>query len=257
MWWLGVLSLFLILVMSLFLTRLATMALMFTGLSRESARFQARSALTGVGFTTSEAEQVVQHPVRRRIIMLLMMLGNAGVVTVMATLIVTFLQAQGTGQILTKLAATLGGLSLFALVANSSWVERKMSFVISWALRRWTHLDARDYVNLLQLANRYGVTEIKVNEDNWLAGRSLDDLRLTEEGILVLGVYPRRGRYIGVPRGSTVIGVGDVLVVYGSSNRLNALHERPHGAEGDAAHAGAAAAFQQSLADQAGTAENA
>jgi len=33
-----------------------------TGLSRESARFQARSALTGGGFTTTESEAVVRHP---------------------------------------------------------------------------------------------------------------------------------------------------------------------------------------------------
>ena len=35
-----------------------------TGTSSELARFQARSAFTGVGFTTSEAESVVLHPVR-------------------------------------------------------------------------------------------------------------------------------------------------------------------------------------------------
>jgi len=32
------------------------MALMFTGLSHEAARFQARSAFSGVGFTTIEPE---------------------------------------------------------------------------------------------------------------------------------------------------------------------------------------------------------
>lgn len=252
MWWLGVLSLFLILTLSLFLTRIATMALVFTGLSLESARFQARSALTGVGFTTSEAEQVVQHPVRRRIIMLLMLLGNAGVVTVMATLIVTFLQAEDTGQILTKAAGILIGLLLFSFVARSAYLERRMGVLIAWALKRWSHLDARDYVNLLQLANKYGVTEIKVNEGDWVAGRSLADLKLTDEGVLVLGVYPRRGRYIGVPRGSTVVGAGDVLVIYGSADCLSKLHERPCGAEGDEAHAIATTGFQQALEQEDG-----
>ena len=47
---------------SLLVTRVAAIALSVTGLSRESARFQARSAFTGVGFTTSEAESVVNHP---------------------------------------------------------------------------------------------------------------------------------------------------------------------------------------------------
>jgi hypothetical protein len=250
MWWLGVLSLFLILTLSLLLTRIATVALVFTGLSRESARFQARSALTGVGFTTSEAEQVVAHPVRRRIIMLLMLLGNAGVVTVMATLIVTFLQAEGQGQVLNKLVGILVGLLLFSFVARSAYLERRMSAAIAWALKRWTHLDARDYVNLLQLSNRYGVTELKVNDGDWLAGRSLADLELTAEGVLILGVYPRRGKYIGVPRGSTVIKPGDVLVVYGTTDCLNELNTRPRGAEGDEAHQRATTGFQQAQAEQ-------
>ena len=65
----GVIAFLTVLGLSLFITRLATIALTYTGLSREAARFQARSAFTGTGFTTSEAERVVDHPVRRRIIM--------------------------------------------------------------------------------------------------------------------------------------------------------------------------------------------
>ena len=61
-----ILSLLLILAISLVTTRVAALVLERTGLSREIARFQARSAFTGVGFTTAEAESVVGHPVRRR-----------------------------------------------------------------------------------------------------------------------------------------------------------------------------------------------
>ncbi len=75
-----VISLLLIVGLSLHVTRVATVALEHTGLARESARFQSRSAFTGVGFTTSEAESVVGHPVRRRIVMWLMMVGNVGIV---------------------------------------------------------------------------------------------------------------------------------------------------------------------------------
>src|SRR5690606_36218305 len=77
-------------------TRIAAMALMFTGLSREAANFQARSAFTGVGYTTREAEGMVNHPVRRQIVMHLMLLGNIGVATVVATLMVSFTAAAGT-----------------------------------------------------------------------------------------------------------------------------------------------------------------
>jgi len=65
----AIVSLLCVLSLSLFVTRVATVALAHTGLSREAARFQARSAFTGVGFTTSESENVINHPVRRRVVM--------------------------------------------------------------------------------------------------------------------------------------------------------------------------------------------
>jgi hypothetical protein len=75
----GIITVILILVFSILITRVASIALTHTGLSRESSKFQARSAFTGVGFTTTESEKVVNHPVRRRILLLLMILGNAGI----------------------------------------------------------------------------------------------------------------------------------------------------------------------------------
>lgn len=71
-------SLLVIVTISVVVTRVATSALELTGVSRELATFQARSAYTGVGFTTEEAEAVVTHPIRRRIVLNLMLLGNAG-----------------------------------------------------------------------------------------------------------------------------------------------------------------------------------
>lgn len=71
-----------IVTISVLVTRVAATALETTGVSAELAHFQARSAFTGVGFTTSEAEAVVDHPVRRRIMLVLMLTGNAGLVSV-------------------------------------------------------------------------------------------------------------------------------------------------------------------------------
>jgi hypothetical protein len=68
-------------------TRIATVAPTQTGLCRESAKFQARSAVTGVGFTPTESEKVLNHFVRRRILLMLMMPGNAGIVTEVSSLI--------------------------------------------------------------------------------------------------------------------------------------------------------------------------
>ncbi len=74
-----------IIAVSIVVNRIATKALEHTGLSTEAARFQSYSAFTGTGFTTEEAEGVVNHPARRRIVMALMLLRNAGLVTAIST----------------------------------------------------------------------------------------------------------------------------------------------------------------------------
>lgn len=59
-------SLFIIVFLSVIITKIGARALIKTGLARDAAVFQARSAFTGVGYTTREAEKVTSHPDRRR-----------------------------------------------------------------------------------------------------------------------------------------------------------------------------------------------
>ena len=64
---------------SFLVVRAAAIALMMTGMEEKRARFQALSAFSGTGFTTRDAEIVVNNPRRRQIITWLMILGNAGI----------------------------------------------------------------------------------------------------------------------------------------------------------------------------------
>ena len=52
-------SVLLVVIVSMIVIRVAIVALIHTGMGREEARFQARSAFTGAGFTTSESESIV------------------------------------------------------------------------------------------------------------------------------------------------------------------------------------------------------
>ncbi len=107
----AVLSLLIVLTFSLLIVRIATVALTLTGLSSESAGFQARSAFTGTGFTTRESEAVVNHPLRRRIVMLLMILRNAGIITAVSSLILSFVNLGGAEEGLTRLFWILAGVT--------------------------------------------------------------------------------------------------------------------------------------------------
>lgn len=232
----AILTILATIVLSLVVTRVATVALTVTGLSRESARFQARSAFTGVGFTTSEAEAVVAHPVRRRIILLLMLLGNAGLITILASFLLSFAGSEGPRQTLPRILMLLGGLFAIFLVARSQAFDRAFGRVAARFLKRFTDLDVRDYADLLQLSNGYGAIELSVQEDNWVVGKSLEEIALRDEGVAVLGIAHAEGGFVGVPRGDELVGVGDTLTLYGHRQRLHEVAERQAGEEGDLEH---------------------
>lgn len=230
-------SLLVVLTLSFLVTRLATVALMRTGVSRDLARLQAVSAFTGVGFTTGESERIVDHPVRRRILIGLMIFGNAGVVTAIASLILSFTGLQKAGEGLERALWLLAGIALLWIAARSPWVERGIDRIMSWAMGRFTRLRALDFVELLDLGGRYRVTELFVEPGDWVEGCDLEELDLFSEGISVLGIHRADGDYVGVPRGETPVEAGDRLVLYGREEKLAELDERDRGRAGDAAHA--------------------
>ncbi len=233
----AIISLLLIITLSILITRIATIALAHTGLSMESARFQARSAFTGVGFTTTESEQVASHPVRRRIVMVLMLLGNAGIVTSVSSLMLTFLTPGEEGLLSTKLLILFLGLFVLWLASRSRWIDNRLSRIIDKALTKYTKLDTRDYSNLLHLTGDYRVSELKVEPDDWIANRSLEELHLQDEGILILGVRRENGDYLGAPNGKTVIYSEDIVILYGRDPAIESLDERRRGYTGDREHA--------------------
>lgn len=240
----ALISVLIAITLSLLITRIATEALTLTGLSRTSARFQARSAFTGTGFATTESEAIVKHPLRRRIIMWLMFLGNAGFVTVISSLVLTFVSTSSPGDGLSRLFYLLIGIGVLWLLATNRAFNRILTRLVRKALRRWTDLDLQDYARLLHLKGKYQVTQIEVDEDNWLANKKLKQLRLTDEGIAVLGIERRDRIYIGAPYGDTCIYPGDTLIVYGRKAALIELDVRLKGIEGEQAHQKAAAIQQ-------------
>jgi hypothetical protein len=243
----GIIALLAVLGLSLVITRVATIALSSTGLSEEAARFQARSAFTGTGFTTSEAEAVVNHPVRRRIIMILMVLRSAGLVTIIITLILSFVDS-GDGGLnrIIRLAILAGGVGGLWLLSRSRTVDKFVSKLIKKALKKWTDLDVQDYVGLLRLSGQYTVTELKIEEDDWIEGKKLSQCYLRDEGVTVLGITRKDGTYIGGPNGDSEIFAGDTLILYGKAETLSDLDKRRNDIQGQHSHDRAVERHKQS-----------
>ncbi len=237
---LAIMSLLIVVAISMVITRLAAMALVLTGMSHESAKFQARSALAGVGYTTSESEMVVSHPVRRRIVMLLMLVGSISVPTVVATLGVSLFTTLQSEHWWWPLMLLITGLLALAIFGRNPWLGKRLNTCLALALKKWTDLDVRDYVSLLQLQNGYGVTEMIVDPGDWIDGKSLQEAALSREGILVLGIQRADGMYSGTPGATDRIQAGDTLVLYSRIDHLRELDQRGAG-RGDFAHAEALA----------------
>lgn len=239
----SIISLLVVLTLSILVTRIATVALTHTGLARESAKFQARSAFTGVGFTTGESEKVVNHPIRRRILLLLMLLGNAGVVTAVSSLILSFVDLNGGQTLVWRIVLLVAGIVVLWSLASSRWIDRHLSNLVSKALKRYTNLGVQDFAKLLHLAGDYQVNELQVEPGDWMADKQLARLGLRKEGIMVLGITRLDGRYIGAPDGETTVRENDVLILYGRAGAMKDLDERKSGYMGFVAH-------QQRIADQ-------
>ncbi len=224
----GIIALPAVLLVGLLITRVATVMLTFTGLSRDLAWFQARSAFSCCGFTTREAERIAEHPVRRRIIMFLMLMGNGTVVLAITSLVpfVIRLSEAETGSLFSSLFIFGASLFLLWVLAASKWVDRRLFRLIGWALRTFTRLDVRDYHGLLHLSEGFTVLEVPVKADHGATGSNLMQLRLADEGIQVLGIQRVNGAYVGTPTGETYVRSGDTLLLYGREDLLQALDQR-------------------------------
>ena len=216
-----------IIVLSVTVVRIAGIALELTGLSPEIASFQAQSAFSGAGFTTTESETIVTHPVRRRIIRVLILLGSAGISTSIATLVLTFVGESGKDA-MTRGLILLGGLIVIFFVARSKHVYHIMKVVITRALQRWTTMRIFDYEELLGFSEGYSISRVVVKKKSWMAGRSLNELKLEKKGVLVLAIYrkvARKEKFIGSISGETVIEAADVLICYSPEGIAKSLAE--------------------------------
>jgi TrkA-C domain len=190
-----VIALLIIALVSLLVVRVGATALMMTGISWDTASFQAYSAFFGVGFTTKEAELVVNHPVRRRIIRDLILAGNVGLTSALATLIVSRL----------------------------TWFQKMLDHVIQHTLERSGMVRALDYELLLRIQHGYVVSEIEVLPGTFLAGRTLRESRPWDRGVVILAITRDGKTHSGIPARDDLIKSGDILTAYGKESHLVAM----------------------------------
>ncbi|MBU2650971.1 MAG: TrkA C-terminal domain-containing protein [Bacteroidetes bacterium] len=221
---LPVISVITIILFSILITKIATVALVNTGLSSEIARFQARSAFSGVGFTTHEAEMITSHPIRRKIVMILMLLGNAGIVTVMASILLTFIHKDTAGLAwYYNLAALAGGVGLIMFLSANKRIDNWLFTKITLTLKKTTNWHLRDHISLVKLHDDFHLTELQVKKGDWTVGKTLNDPEITKLNIRILGIVKKKNDFLPFPDVNTLIEEGDNLTVFGKESDIKIL----------------------------------
>jgi hypothetical protein len=217
--------------------RIGAIAFQLTGLEWSLAKFQALSCFSGTGFTTKEAELVTGNKQRRRIASVLMILGNAGLVIMIATLASSFVPKE-TDTIISKLSESF--LPFHIPPHLVVWVNLGILVVVVYGIYRlFTHETiARKFTNflrrriikkeifqkvsfeeLLLATGGYGVSRIAVAAGSPVLNKTLAKSQLREEDIMVLATL-RGGETIPNPAANMKILLGDELICFGKLENI-------------------------------------
>lgn len=211
-------TLFIVLSFVVFIVQLGAAALRQTGLPNSVARFQALSAFTGTGFTTSEAESVVNNRSRRHIVSILMIVGNVGLVSILSTVVVSLTHAGRDGSYWGQAGWHLGVLVLIWVLALNPRANRIIYGAIGALLQRSRRFVEHGPRLLAQLPAGLGLYAMNLSEQ--ATGTVADH---SPDGMLVLGLRRLDGSYVDRPAGDEPIAESDELILYGPDRLASKL----------------------------------
>ncbi|MFC2045281.1 hypothetical protein ACFLUH_01205 [Chloroflexota bacterium] len=183
-----------------------------TGMERSKARFQALSAITGTGFTTSEAESVVNHPQRRNIASRLIVVGTTGLLGTIVALILFIragLNAPSPVIIIGIVIALITIVLLIKLGAIS-----KITGAIVGRLRKPKLNASVTTEEIIHKTGQYGVARLSVGKQALESQLTIKATGLEEHGLTVLAIE-RNDIAIPFPAKEEGLLTGDYLLCYG------------------------------------------
>jgi amino acid transporter len=188
---------------------LGSISLEATGMERAKARFQALSALTGTGFTTKEAESIVNHPRRRRIATWLIFLGSVGIVTFLLLLILYLragLNAPTLGHIIVIVATVL----VFVLLIWTGIINKLSNGIIKLFHKTQVYIPEE----ILHQSGDYGIARVKIGKTDGTTGLTIGNTKYKERNIIILAIE-RDEKVLSQPKDDESVLAGDYLLCYG------------------------------------------
>jgi len=213
--------LLIVVLVSFAIVRIGGLALQLTGIEPDVARFQALSAFTGTGFTTTEAERVVRHRTRRRIVTILIILGNAGLVTIIATLVASFTQVTGYGWFFARLGVIVVSIFvLYRLIVGSRIGNQMLQWIREPLMRRIVR-ESPTVEEVFQVGRGWGINLVVMREKSASIGRTVGEV--TASGDVQILAIERGDEFIHRPGAKEEIAAGDRLLVYATARAASSL----------------------------------
>ena len=211
----------LVIAISVFVVKIATVALKMTGLDEKKAYFQALSAFTGTGFTTRDSELVFENDIRRKIVIFLMILGNAGLITVITTLVISFGRTNVV-PLLANVAIVLVLIMILFKILTHKGVTKFLNDKIESRLEKRAPFQKRPVEEVLRIAKNYGIAEISIKSDFPDLGKALNESSFREKDILVLAIE-RKDIVIPTPKANDRILLDDTLICYAKLTNIEKI----------------------------------
>ncbi len=207
-----------ILVLWRFLVLTAGEVFMRAGLPPEAARFEARSALTGSGYTTSESEIVVKDPASRRVVSILFLVGFIGPATLLGLLGFGFLLPSSNHRAfrLAVLLGLLAGLGVLERTGFLTRVGRRPARLVADRISRARVADT------WMVFGEYAILSLQVVPEGPLVERSIGDL-FGGGDITVLSIWRNQqgtSNHMARPPPDEHTKAGDHLILFGRSTDL-------------------------------------
>lgn len=195
--------------------RISTHLLVMTGLEPSVASFQVVSMLTGTGFTTTESELVLRHPVRRRLALFLILFGAFSLAVVISSL--SAILSNQTD--LTQLTAVAAVLAAVLLIVRNKRVHERLSRILMKRINRRSEFDPMPVSELASEWRDEMVMGVQLADDSSWVGRSLKDVLTEDEDILPL-LIKRGDKRMRKERWDVLLQEGDFVLLYGNQRQI-------------------------------------
>jgi hypothetical protein len=225
-----------VLVSSFIVVRIGAIAFQLTGVEWSMAKFQALSCFSGTGFTTRESELIVSSPQRRRIASILIVFGNAGLVTLIATFAnslrpragvpgfkIPFLDAEVPSWLVPWIHLLIIAVVVYVMfrVFTRAKFVRWLTNSLRQRLIKRELVERVTFEEMVIATGGYGISRLRISESSPILNKLIMESGLREGDINVLAVV-RAGETIANPKAAMKIQMGDELISFGKLENVRA-----------------------------------